>query len=79
MGIFLPKNEQHKLDQKKKEEYQRFQNMISGYSDELVDWLIGKGLSIAEFETVIQLTQERFRITFGTKKIKELKDDKIQS
>jgi len=76
MSIFLPKNAQHKLEQQKQAELRGYQNRISGLSDELVNWLIGKELSIADFESIVGITQERFRIYFGSKKIKELKDDK---
>ena len=79
MSIFLPKNAQHKLEQQKQAEMKRYQNLISGLSDELVDWLIEKELSVSEFESVIDITRNRFQIYFGSKKIKEIKDEKKEN
>lgn len=72
MSIFLPKNAQHKLEAQQKAEENRYRNMMSGLSDELIEWLKEKNLTIAEFETLYELTRKRFQITFGKKKIKDL-------
>jgi len=75
MNIFLPKNAQHKLEQQKQAEMKQYQNRISDLSDELINWLTEKELSVSEFENVIDITRNRFQIYFGSKKIKELKDE----
>ena len=49
--------------------------MIADLSDELIDWLIEKGLSVSGFESLVNITRERFQIYFGSKKIKELKNE----
>ena len=72
MSIFLSKNQQHKLNQQKQAELDKYKNLMSGLSDELVKWLKDKDLTIADFENLIDLTKQRFQITYGKSKIKGL-------
>ena len=74
MSIFLPKNAQHKLEQQKQAELRAYQNQISDMSDKLIDWLIERDMSVADFNNLVKITEERFRLYFGGKKIKELKN-----
>ena len=72
MSIFLTKNEQHKMEAQKKADEAKYRNMLAGLSDELVEWLKSKELTVGEFETVVELTRNRLQLTFSKLKIKGL-------
>jgi len=74
MSIFLSRNQQHKIAQQKQAELNKYRNMISGFSDELIKWLKDKDLTIADFENLIDFTKQRFEITYGKSKIKQIQD-----
>jgi UPF0288 family protein (methanogenesis marker protein 3) len=75
MGIFLPKNEQHKQQMAQEAERNKYRNWMEGLSDELIKWTINKDLSIGDFETLISLTKQRFELTYGKSKIKDIKNE----
>ena len=62
-----------------KAEQDRYRNWIQGLSDLLIDWAKEKDLTIADFETLISLTKQRFELTYGKSKIVAFKKDGLKN
>ena len=50
MGIFLPKDQRHKMEAQREAEMNKYRNMISDMSKELFEWLKEKVLNAGDFE-----------------------------
>ncbi|MEA2067519.1 MAG: hypothetical protein U9O65_10620 [Thermotogota bacterium] len=68
--IFLNKNQKHELKQKQEAEQNKYRNLMVSLSDELVEWLKEKDLTIGDFENLVGFVRSSFEMSFKKTKIK---------